>query len=102
MWSTPSRSTASSSSTGRLPACPPDLTSLQTNRLPAGAIQGQNDFGKAGYEICPPGSAETYVFTLYALPKRLRASKGFDPHQLREEILAQSGNAGLMAAGYGG
>lgn len=81
---------------------PPDLTSLETNRLPKGAIQGQNDFGRAGYEICPPGGPETYVFTLYALPKRLGASKGFDPHQLREEILAQSGNAGLMAAGYGG
>jgi Raf kinase inhibitor-like YbhB/YbcL family protein len=80
----------------------PSLTSLQTNRLPAGAIQGQNDFGRAGFEICPPGGPETYVFTLYALPKRLGVSKGFDPHQLREEILAQSGNAGLMAAGYGG
>jgi hypothetical protein len=80
----------------------PSLTSLETSRLPKGAVQGQNDFGKAGYEICPPGSSETYVFTLYALPKRLGASEGFDPHQLREEILAQSGNAGLMAAGYGG
>jgi hypothetical protein len=80
----------------------PSLTSLETNRLPKGAIQGLNDFGKAGYEICPPGGPETYVFTLYALPKRLGASEGFDPHQLREEILAQSGNAGLMAAGYGG
>jgi Raf kinase inhibitor-like YbhB/YbcL family protein len=80
----------------------PSLTSLETNRLPKGAIQGQNDFGRAGYEVCPPGSSETYVFTLYALPKRLNASRGFDPHQLRGEILAQSGNAGLMAAGYGG
>ena len=80
----------------------PGLTSLETNRLPKGAVQGQNSFGRAGYEICPPGGSETYVFTLYALPKRLGASKGFDPHQLREEILATSGNAGLMAAGYGG
>lgn len=81
----------------------PNLTSLETGRLPAGAILGQNSFGKDAYEICPPkGSAETYIFALYAVPERLGASRGFDPHQLREEILAQSGNVGLMAAAYGG
>lgn len=78
----------------------PDLTGLETGRLPQGAVQGQNSFGKAGYEICPAGSSETYVFTLYALPRPLGASKGFDPRQAREEILAQAGNAGLMAAAY--
>lgn len=81
----------------------PNLTGLETGRLPAGAVLGQNGFGKDTYEICPPkGSAETYIFALYAVPERLGASKGFDPHQLRKEILAQSGNVGLMAAAYGG
>ena len=81
----------------------PNLTSLETGRLPGGAVLGQNSFGKSAYEICPPkGSAETYIFALYAVPERLGASKGFDPHQLREEILAQAGNVGLMAAAYGG
>jgi phosphatidylethanolamine-binding protein (PEBP) family uncharacterized protein len=81
----------------------PDLTSLETGRLPAGAVVGQNSFGKDTYEICPPkGTAETYIFALYAVPDPLGASRGFDPHRLREAILAQAGNVGLMAAAYGG
>jgi len=79
----------------------PDLTSLETGRLPAGAVLGQNSFGKESYEICPPkGSAETYIFALYALPEPLGASRGFDPQRLREAILAQAGNVGLLAAAY--
>lgn len=78
----------------------PSLSSLETNRLPKGAVQGENGFGKADYEICPEGGSETYVFTLYALPRRLDPTQGFDPQRLRGEILAQAGNAGLMAAGY--
>jgi hypothetical protein len=39
--------------------------------LPSGAVQGQNDFGDAGYGgPCPPPGSGThhYTFTLYALP----------------------------------
>jgi Raf kinase inhibitor-like YbhB/YbcL family protein len=38
--------------------------------LPAGAIEGRSDFGKAGYggPCPPPGSPHRYVFRLYALP----------------------------------
>ncbi len=37
--------------------------------LPAGAMEGRNDFGGAGYGgACPPpGPAHRYIFTLYAL-----------------------------------
>ena len=77
----------------------PSLTAIEAGRLPKGAIAGQNSFGKDGYEICPP-QGETYIFALYALPDPLKAKQGFDPHALREAILAQSGNVGLMAASY--
>lgn len=79
----------------------PSLEGIEAGRLPKGAVTGTNSFGKVGYEICPPpGSAETYVFALFALPKRLPAAKGFDPRALRDRILGLSGKVGLMAAAY--
>jgi phosphatidylethanolamine-binding protein (PEBP) family uncharacterized protein len=79
----------------------PSLTSIEADALPKGAVMGQNSVGKIGYSICPPsGSSETYIFALYALPKRLAAERGFDPHALREEVLQVSGDAGLMATSY--
>lgn len=80
----------------------PSLEGIDTAQLPKGAILGKNSFGKDGYSICPPsGKAETYIFALYALPRSLSPSRGFDPTTLRKEILALSGNVGLMAASYG-
>ena len=79
---------------------PADLEGNRRRQLPKGAVVGQNGFGKTGYEICPSqGQAETYVFALYAIPKRLSPAKGFDPHRLREEALAAVGHAGLLAVG---
>jgi phosphatidylethanolamine-binding protein (PEBP) family uncharacterized protein len=80
----------------------PSLGELESAKLPKGAVAGQNSFGKTGYELCPPqGSAETYVFTLYALPQRLAAQKGFDPAELRRQVQGISKNAGILAATYG-
>lgn len=84
-----------------LAGIPPSLTGLEAGKLPAGAVQGKNSFGKTGYSICPPqGQGETYVFALYALPKRLSPAKGFDPRTLREEAQAVAGHAGLLAVSY--
>ncbi len=80
----------------------PNLEGIESGRLPKGAVQGQNSFGKADYRICPPqGQSETYVFALYALPKALSAQKGFDPAALRTRAQAISRDAGLLAASYG-
>ena len=78
----------------------PSLSDLQAGSLPSGAVVGTNGFGKRGYEICPSGAGEAYMFALYALPRSLSPKKGFDPAQLREEILAQAGNVGLLPAIY--
>ena len=40
-------------------------------------FSGTNGFGNRGYEICPSGSGETYVFALYALPRSLSPRPGF-------------------------
>jgi phosphatidylethanolamine-binding protein (PEBP) family uncharacterized protein len=79
----------------------PSLEGIEAGRLPKGAVTGTNSFDQVGYSICPPpGSPETYIFALYALPGRLPAAKGFDARALRDRILAISGNAGLMGAVY--
>jgi phosphatidylethanolamine-binding protein (PEBP) family uncharacterized protein len=78
----------------------PDLTEVEAGKLPRGAIVGRNGFGKAGYEICPSSGAETYMFTVFALPTKLSPNQGFDPSALRREVLNISGNVGLLALSY--
>jgi phosphatidylethanolamine-binding protein (PEBP) family uncharacterized protein len=78
----------------------PALTEIKAGQLPKGAVVGRNSFGKVGYELCPEGSAETYMFALFALPKKLSPSRGFDPLALRKEVTDTSGNVGLLAVNY--
>jgi len=78
----------------------PDLTEIEAGKLPKGAIVGRNSFGKADYEVCPEGGGETYMFTVFALPKKLSVAPGFDPSALRREVLGASGNVGLLALSY--
>jgi len=77
----------------------PALTGIEAGKLPKGAVVGTNSFGKRGYEICPEGS-ETYIFAVYALPRSLSASPGFDARELRQEVLDVSGNVGLFPVTY--
>jgi phosphatidylethanolamine-binding protein (PEBP) family uncharacterized protein len=79
----------------------PGLAGIEAGKLPAGAITGTNGFGERGYEICPPpGSGETYLFAVYALPRALAPPQGFDARELRRRILDVSGNVGLLPAAY--
>ena len=78
----------------------PELEEIEAGRLPKGAIVGRNGFGKMGYEICPEGGSETYMFTVFALPKRLSPASGFEPSALRREVIGASGNVGLLALSY--
>lgn len=74
---------------------------IEAGKLPKGAIAGRNGFGQTGYSLCPAeGETETYVFALFALTEALSPAKGFDPRQLRLEVLDVSGNVGLLAATY--
>jgi Raf kinase inhibitor-like YbhB/YbcL family protein len=66
------------------------------DRLPNGASQGRNDFGKLGYNgPCPPRrSTHRYFFKLYALDAKTNlkpgASKRDLEHAMRGHILAQT------------
>ncbi|HUC08605.1 MAG TPA: YbhB/YbcL family Raf kinase inhibitor-like protein [Solirubrobacterales bacterium] len=78
----------------------PELEEIEAGKLPKGAIVGRNSFGKKGYEACPEGDSETYMFALFALPEKLSPSEGFEPFAFRKAVLDISGNAGLLALGY--
>lgn len=78
----------------------PELQEIEAGKLPRGAVVGRNSFGRTGYEICPEGSGETYMFTVFALPEKLSPAQGFDPSALRREVIGASGNAGLLALSY--
>lgn len=77
----------------------PELGEIEAGKLPKGAVTGRNSFGKTGYEICPE-SGETYMFALFALPKKLSPGQGFDPLELRKAVADTSGNVGLLALSY--
>jgi hypothetical protein len=61
---------------------PPSLRELpegtRAGRLPQGASEGTNDFGRRGYggPCPPPGPAHRYYFRLYALDTTLALSPG--------------------------
>jgi phosphatidylethanolamine-binding protein (PEBP) family uncharacterized protein len=78
----------------------PDLEQIEAGKLPKGAIVARNGFGKVGYEICPEGGGETFMFSVFALPEKLSPAQGFDPSSLRREVLGASGNVGLLALSY--
>jgi phosphatidylethanolamine-binding protein (PEBP) family uncharacterized protein len=78
----------------------PELNELAAGKLPRGAIVGRNSFGKTAYGVCPESGSETYILTLFALPRKLSPSRGFDPLALRKAVTETSGNVGLLALGY--
>ncbi len=78
----------------------PSLSGIEAGRLPKGAVVGTNGFGKRGYEICPSGGGEIYIFAVYALPRALSPKAGFDARDLRRQVLDVSGNVGLLSAFY--
>jgi Raf kinase inhibitor-like YbhB/YbcL family protein len=65
---------------------PPGVSSLTT--LPAGAAEGVNDFGRAGYGgPCPPrGPAHHYHFVVFALDSRLGLAAGATRSDLESRI----------------
>jgi Raf kinase inhibitor-like YbhB/YbcL family protein len=80
---------------------PPDTRSLpeavpNENKLPSGALQGENGFGKIGYAgPCPPtGSPHHYRFILYALDKSLDLAAGASKEQalraMQGHVLSES------------
>ncbi|HUN77875.1 MAG TPA: YbhB/YbcL family Raf kinase inhibitor-like protein [Solirubrobacteraceae bacterium] len=80
----------------------PSLRGLRAGALPAGAVVGRNSFGANRYSICPAqGQRESYLFLLYALPRRLAATTGFEPESLRSQAMRVARHTGILAGSYG-
>jgi Raf kinase inhibitor-like YbhB/YbcL family protein len=55
----------------------PGAKQIGENSVPAGAVQGTNDFGKTGYGgPCPPSGIHRYYFRLFALDRKLDLKPG--------------------------
>lgn len=68
------------------------LHGLSAGKVPGGARQGTNDFGRLGYGApCPPrGKVHHYTFTLYALKRDLTLKARARPAAARSAIAAAS------------
>ena len=84
---------------------PSSTETIDTNSVPAGAIQGINGSGKNQYTgPCPPAGTGThhYLFELYALDKTLSLKPGASRDQLQNAMaghtLAQHTLTGLFSA----
>lgn len=71
-------------------------------RLPSGARQGRNSFGKLGYGgPCPPGgAAHRYLFDLYALDTTLALPPGASKKDLLQAIQGHIVAAGQLIGRY--
>ncbi|MEM1060305.1 MAG: YbhB/YbcL family Raf kinase inhibitor-like protein [Verrucomicrobiota bacterium] len=84
---------------------PPDTTGFSSQKLPSGADQGTNSWGRAAYDgpAPPSGSGRhRYVFTLYALDQKLSADQPMTAAELaariKEHLLATATLTGTFQA----
>lgn len=76
---------------------------IAENTVPAGAVQGTNDFGNSHYGgPCPPAGTHHYVFDLYALNTKLSLPAGANrqqfEHAIGNYIVAQTTLTGTFTA----
>ena len=68
---------------------PPGSPGLERGRVPAGAVEGVNDYGRAGYGgPCPPRGhgVHRYFFLLFALESSIDLAGGYTAGDLREAM----------------
>jgi Raf kinase inhibitor-like YbhB/YbcL family protein len=83
---------------------PPTAARVAGGRVPAGARQGANSFGKRGYGgPCPPKGdrPHRYVFSVYALRTRLDLKAGARPGDVRSAIARAALARGRLTGRYG-
>jgi Raf kinase inhibitor-like YbhB/YbcL family protein len=82
----------------------PRLTGVAEGRVPAGAVETDNSFGKHGYRgPCPPKGdpPHRYVLTLYALSRPSGLDESAGPDQVREALRGRAQAGGRVVVTYG-
>ena len=81
----------------------PHTAQLAAGRTPAGATQGRNGFKKDTYGgPCPPkGKPHHYVFTVYAVDKRLALPSGATAEDLKRALNGHVLASGTLTGRYG-
>jgi len=80
---------------------PPGVS--KNNTLDDGSLQGNNDFGRIGYNgpCPPPGKAHKYFFKVYALDTTLSLKSGATKSQLEAAMLGHILAQGEIVGKYG-
>lgn len=66
---------------------PASTTSLSSNNIPNGAINGRNSWGSQGYRgPCPPAGKHRYFFKLYALDSDLQLDSNANKQELLQAM----------------
>ncbi|MBP1748740.1 MAG: kinase inhibitor [Deltaproteobacteria bacterium] len=78
----------------------PGTKQIGENSVPAGAVQGRNDFRKTNYGgPCPPSGTHRYFFKLYALDTKLNLKNNSAKQDVEEamkgHILGEAQTMGL-------
>lgn len=82
---------------------PPETTSIGTDNLPAGAVEGKTSWGKSGYNgPQPPFGNHRYIFYLYALDTAIDLPAGSKVKELKaaikDHIIETASLTGMFAA----
>ena len=65
----------------------PKTTTIEEKTVPAGAVQGTNDFGQRGYGgPCPPSGTHRYYFRVFALNADLQLRPGAKASEFEKAI----------------
>jgi Raf kinase inhibitor-like YbhB/YbcL family protein len=80
----------------------PGRSSLGEGEVPAGAVQGTNDFGRLGYggPCPPPGPPHRYVFTVFALSEPLDLPAGASAADLKRAMAGTVLDSGQLTGWY--
>ena len=71
---------------------PPETTIIPEGDIPVGAFEGRNSAGEVGYRpACPPDGSHRYIFTLYALNRKLAFSQPVPLAEVEKAIANEDG-----------
>lgn len=66
---------------------PLDITKIDEDSVPEGAVEGENDFGRVGWGgPCPPTGTHRYFFKMYALDTKLELERGATKAKLEKAM----------------